>query len=199
MEHGFETHPSGAIIALTEGERALLMSLGRQEISLLSERAGPTAADPLASLVGISDRSDVPSDPVLARLLPSAYESEDDASEFRRYTEDELLKSKIQAAQAVIEDLEASHQFVVVDVARQHTWLTFLNDLRLALGTRIGVREDAMEELSRVSDDDPRLPMLLVYDWLSFVQGSLVEVLMTDVPDSGREGDDDGAPGGLRT
>ena len=41
-----------------------------------------------------------------------------------------------------------------------------------------------MDELANVDDDDPRLPMLLVYDWLTYVQGSLVELLMARIPDS---------------
>jgi hypothetical protein len=194
MEHGFEPHPSGAFIALSDGERALLVSLGRQTIAMLTDRAEPSSRDPLADLVGIGSHDEPPEDPVLARILPSGYADDGDAREFRRFTEVELLRGKLAAAQSVMAAIEAADRFVIVGPEDQYDWLTFLNDLRLALGTRIGVREDAMEELANVADDDPRLPMLLVYDWLTYVQGSLVEMLMLQLPDSGIDDDESGPP-----
>jgi len=185
MEHGFEPHLAGAVLPLSDAERALLISLGRQAIALLTERSGPGDVDPLAALVGIGVRDDVPEDPVLARLLPPGYAGESEAGEFRRFTEDELVRGKVSNAEVVISALEAADNLAVVTGPEQQTWLTFLNDVRLALGTRIGVTEDAMAELSQVTDDDPRLPMLLVYDWLTYVQGTLVEVLMLGLPDDG--------------
>lgn len=182
MEHGFEPHPSGAVIVLSEAERALLISLGRQALAMLRDREAPDESDPLAALVGIGVQSDTPEDPVLARLLPAGYAGEAEAREFRRFTEREVLRSKIDAAQSVLDTLQAADQVLVVESAMQQPWLTFVNDLRLALGTRLDVREETMEELSGVTDDDPRLPMLLVYDWLTFVQGSLVEVLVARLP-----------------
>ena len=47
-----------------------------------------------------------------------------------------------------------------------------LNDLRLVLGERLGVTEDVYER-----DVDPRVPELAVYDWLTWLHGSIVEVL----------------------
>ena len=162
----------------------MLISLGNQMLAMLVDRAEPSSQDPLADLVGIGTHDEIPADPVLARILPSGYADEGDAREFRRFTEMEVLRGKIAATQAVITAIEAAGQFVIVAATEQLPWLTFLNDLRLALGTRIGVREDVMDELANVDDDDPRLPMLLVYDWLTYVQGSLVELLMARIPDS---------------
>jgi hypothetical protein len=47
-----------------------------------------------------------------------------------------------------------------------------LNDLRLVLGERLGVTEDVYER-----DVDPRVPELAVYGWLTWLRGSIVEVL----------------------
>ncbi len=56
-------------------------------------------------------------------------------------------------------------------------WLGALNDLRLALGTRLGVEEDWAEQLAALDDGDPRALLLAVYDWLSWLQETLVRSL----------------------
>jgi hypothetical protein len=56
-------------------------------------------------------------------------------------------------------------------------WLRALNDVRLALGVRLGITEDYEQELTQDSGTDPRSAYLQVYDWLSFLQESLVRAL----------------------
>ena len=53
-------------------------------------------------------------------------------------------------------------------------WLTGLNDLRLVLGTRLGVTEETYA-------DEPRHPGLAVYGWLTWLQGELVEALAAEL------------------
>ena len=55
------------------------------------------------------------------------------------------------------------------------TWLAALNDVRLALGTALDVSEDMPDQLD---PDDPRSAHLGVYQWLTFVQDSLVQARM---------------------
>ena len=55
------------------------------------------------------------------------------------------------------------------------SWLTGLNDVRLALGTTLGIDADTPDQLE---EDDPRAPHLDVYHWLTWMQDSLVQVLM---------------------
>ena len=59
-------------------------------------------------------------------------------------------------------------------------WLRTTNDLRLALGTRLGVGADTEPPEDLVSDTDQQLA---IYYWLTAVQGSLVDSLA-----SGRAG-----------
>jgi hypothetical protein len=67
---------------------------------------------------------------------------------------------------------------VVVSADEAPAWLGVLTDLRLALGTRLGVTEDNHEELAALPDDDPRAGTFHVYDWLTFLQETLVRAVM---------------------
>jgi Domain of unknown function (DUF2017). len=58
-------------------------------------------------------------------------------------------------------------------------WLTALTDVRLVLGERLGLRSDAdAEELQAALDDaddsDPRAWLAAVYDFLTWLQETLV-------------------------
>ena len=56
-------------------------------------------------------------------------------------------------------------------------WLKALNDVRLALGFRLGVTEEFEEQWARLSDQDPQWAAFEVYAWLGAVQESLVQAL----------------------
>ena len=58
-------------------------------------------------------------------------------------------------------------------------WIGFLNDTRLAIGTRLEITDDAHEWLESLPDDDPRAGLYQVYDWLTFLQESLVQRLLS--------------------
>lgn len=159
---------------LTQTESTVL----RQVVAELLELLGPDLApgeDPLAALVGLSAGPvERPADPALRRLLPDAYGDADDAAsaEFRRYTEGDLRAGKRGFARAVLASLPAGAGKVVVDRDGADAWLGTLNDLRLALGTRLQVTEDL--DVADLLADDPRLPMLHFYTWLGFAQESLL-------------------------
>jgi hypothetical protein len=58
-------------------------------------------------------------------------------------------------------------------------WLGALNDLRLAIGTRLEVTDDDdSSELYSLPDEDPRKPMVMAYLWLGGLQETLVETLL---------------------
>ena len=52
-----------------------------------------------------------------------------------------------------------------------------MNDVRLALGTRLDITEESYERMDELDWDDPRYPMFSMYDWLTFLQESLVRAL----------------------
>ena len=168
----------GARVHLEEVEIALLQSLALQMIDFVEPRA-TDGDDPLVALVGIDPHAEIPDDPALLRLLPDAYPDDQDASaEFRRYTERDLRAAKADNARAVATVLERSDATVDIDAERAPAWLGFLNDSRLTLGTRLGVTEDNHEALAGLPESDPRAGLFQVYDWLTFLQDSLVQRLL---------------------
>jgi hypothetical protein len=83
----------------------------------------------------------------------------------------------VAAARTVLATLPGKGGRVRLSAADGEVWLRALNDVRLALGVRLGITEDYEHELGSVSSDDPRLAYLQVYDWLTFLQETLVRAL----------------------
>ena len=144
--------------------------------------AGPGEAalsiEELAAAIGAAGPTSPPEDPVLARLLPDAYRDDPEAAgEFRRYTEQGLRSGKVAAAQTVLDTLPAGGGHVRLRPEDAQAWLRALNDVRLAIGTVLGITEDYEEEMEAASWADPRSAYLEVYHWLGYVQDSLVRAL----------------------
>jgi len=115
---------------------------------------------------------------VLARLLPDGYRDDPEAAgEFRRYTEQGLRSGKVAAAQTVLDTLPAGGGRVRLRPEDAQAWLRSLNDVRLAIGTVLGITEDYEDEMEAASWADPRSAYLEVYHWLGYVQDSLVRAL----------------------
>ncbi|GAB2976024.1 DUF2017 domain-containing protein [Nocardioides montaniterrae] len=174
-------------------EADLLRSLAGQLVELLhNERAvTPTTDDPLEALLDFSGPTTAPEDPVLRRLFPSAYpQDEEAAGEFRRFTEGSLRDSKAAAAESIIDALEegglpaepteADHD-VVIDVELEESeamsWMRSFTDLRLALGTRLEVEEGDEDYWYSLPEDDPRGQAHHLYEWLGYLQETLVEAV----------------------
>lgn len=184
MTRGFRRARDGRLSAKLDGDEAeILRVLAGQLIELISADAPEEDPDPLAAELGLSGlgmngRTETPDDPVLARLFPDAYSGDDDAAgEFRRFTEGDLRDGKRAAADLLITTVPDHGGVVSLTDEQAMQWLRALNDMRLALGTRLGVTEDAHEEISRMGTDDPRYPGFAAYDWLSFLQDTLVQAL----------------------
>jgi len=119
-----------------------------------------------------------PDDPVLARLLPDGYRDDpDSAGEFRKYTEPALRSAKYQAAQEMLDTLPDEGGRIQLTADQALSWLKALNDVRLALGVRLGVTEEFEEQWSRLKPDDPQWTAYEVYAWLGAVQESLVQAM----------------------
>src|SRR5438105_1071924 len=132
----------------------------------------------LAAAIGAAGPTSPPEDPVLARLLPDAYRDDPEAAgEFRRYTEQGLRSGKVAAAQTVLDTLPAGGGHVRLGPEDAQAWLRALNDVRLAIGTVLGITEDYEDEMEAASWADPRSAYLEVYHWLGYVQDSLVRAL----------------------
>jgi len=179
---GFECTDSGRIVLrVDEAERSMLRSLAQQVRDLVAPQAQSGSIDPLEAMVGIDPKARRPQDPALARLLPDAYIGDDEAAaDFRRFTERDLRRTKAAHAAAVLAHLERSGAKVVLSRDEANSWLGFLNDARLALGTRIQITEENHEELAGLEQDDPRFASFHVYNWLTYLQDSLLDALLDD-------------------
>ena len=172
-------------------EADLLRSLASQLVELLrNEVAAPTSStDPLEDLLDFSGPTTEPEDPVLARLFPTAYpEDEEAAGEFRRFTEGTLRDGKARSAVRIIEmledaglppELEEDGLWIDVELDRStaHAWMRSFTDIRLALGTRLVVEEGDEGFWESLPDDDPRTQVHDIYDWVGYLQETLVHSL----------------------
>jgi hypothetical protein len=190
---GFAYHRRGKQIAatFTGFEADLLRSLASQLIELLHDEAAlpQETVDPLEAMLDFSGPTTEPEDPVLARLFPSAYlDDEEAAGEFRRFTEGSLRESKAAGATAIVAALEEAglppeltEDGLMIDVeldpADAETWMRSFTDLRLALATRLGIEEGDEDFWDQLSDEDPRGQVYGIYQWLGYLQETLVDSL----------------------
>ncbi|GGD16047.1 DUF2017 domain-containing protein [Nocardioides daphniae] len=183
---------SGRVIANFSGfEADLLRNLAAQLVELLRDEQPATAddVDPLAAMFDFTGPVDEPDDPVLLRLFPTAYaEDPEAAGEFRRYTETTLREGKERTALTIISSLEdgglppelEDFELVIdveLDPAAAMDWLRGLNDLRLALASRLGVEEGDEEFWETLDDEDPRAAAHDIYEWLGYLQETLVSAV----------------------
>ena len=177
---------------LSPYEVELLASLIMQLIELVSdgepEGFTPSAepADAFDALVQDMevdpDEPEVSEDPVLNRLFPDAYPHDPDASsEFRRFTERDIKAKKVADARVVLDRLATTqlgaHE---LQVPREEieAWLRTLTSVRLAVATRLGIRDaETANELAELPEEDPRSFMVSVYDWLGFAEETMLAAL----------------------
>ena len=173
-QRGFKKTPDKDISFQIEAlEVSLLTSLIEQVILLLTPQSSKENNDPLAKMVGIDSTAKTPDDEVLLRLLPDAYQSDKQASaEFRRFTERSLRELKVKRANFVLENLPEPEQIISIKPKDFETWLTVLNDLRLALGVRAGITENNEEEISEDLEIDHARD---IYSWFTWLQSNLLE------------------------
>ena len=138
----------GFRLRLSDGERELLRTLPAELQALLGSE---------------------PDDPALRRLFPPAYdEDEEDEAEYRRLMADDLLEGRRKALRLVQETAGRDR----LTAEELDAWLRALNDLRLVLGTKLGVTEE-MYDLE-IDPAHPQAYELSVYGYLSWLQEQLV-------------------------
>src|SRR5947199_8844200 len=161
----FRRHGDHCVARFAAEDVAMLRQVASEVIGLLAENF---------------DRDD----PVVERLFPDAYDDDpEQASDFRRYTEGDLKTGKIDQAGAILAALPSSGGAVVrLDEEAAEAWLRALNDVRLALGIRLDVRDDTdlLEELDEAVMRDPTSPrvrQLTMYQYLGALQESLLDAI----------------------
>ena len=138
-------------------ERELLRSIGPSLREILVDRA--TSIEP-------------GEDEAVDRLFPVAYpDDEERQAEFRLLAHDQLLESHLGALAVLEETVDADR----LDEDQLMAWMRAINHVRLVLGVRLEITEDR-DERPR-SRRDPRAPAFAVYDYLTYLQGDIIEAL----------------------
>lgn len=165
----------GVTARFTAGEVELLRDLAGQLVEMLADRSAESAdqGDLLLAQLGIGGGTAAPLDPAVARLLPDAYRGDETAaSEHRHLTERGLIDRKIANAQAVVASLDSTT--VTLTDAQVQSWLRTLTDLRLTIAARLEIEQDG--DPGRL-DTDADFALQAAYDWLGYLQGTLVEAI----------------------
>jgi hypothetical protein len=195
VARAFKRKGSRFIARLDDDEREVVVGLLEQTHEFLAPVPHEPTGDPFEDLVarlGLprlkepgDDAPKAPRDPALERLLPSAHRQDPGlAAEFRRLTEHGLREHKAtNLATAISALLDSDGDKVKLDLEQAQAMVVALTDVRLLLGERLGLRTDedadALEDrLGAASEDDPQLHLAACYDFLTWLQESLIQALM---------------------
>jgi hypothetical protein len=148
----------------------------------------------------VADTPQTQDDPAMERLLPAGHHDDPAmAAEFRRLTQHGLRERKTaNLATAISVVMAADGDKVWLDQEQAQAMVVALTDVRLLLGERLGLRtdddadalqdrleaaaEDAAAEDAAADDaagDDPQLYLAVYYDFMTWLQESLTQALMS--------------------
>ena len=121
-------------------------------------------------------------DPARARLFPRAYldpTAETEEAEWQALVQPSLLRERLDALELITSTLGRASQSgewwqIALTPEEVQAWLGVLNDTRLVLGTRLAVTEEERE----LDPADPEAGAYAMYQWLTWLQGDLVEALL---------------------
>ena len=167
MEPAFSKEGDRFTVRLSRGVRGLLVELCQQSRALL-------------------DAEDPSSDPAVSRLFPPAYPDDPLQNlEFETNLGAAPRSGKLEALDVVERTANAS----TLTEDELLAWIGVVNDLRLVLGTRIEITEEATDE--DFPADDPRHETYRVYQFLGFLLQELLEGIgAPDVDEPPNEGED---------
>ncbi len=125
-------------------------------------------------------------DPVRERLFPRAYlDPTEETAEmaWAAFAHPELMESRVQVLMNIVESLNRlelasgelglqNMHFVVLEPQETESWLKGINDLRLALGTRLNISDETEQ---KIDPFDPHSNLHEIYNWLTALQQDLLE------------------------
>jgi hypothetical protein len=170
-------------VRLASEERELLANLPAQLEQALAALASTSAAPPSG----------------FSRLFPAAYPTDPEAEAAYVALQRSELVDRRRAALSLLATTSGATELDDEQIA---SWLGALNDLRLVLGTTLGVTED---DTGQVDADNPLFAEWQVYGYLSYLVSEIIDALSGALPPP-RVGADDlvpedpwgEPPGGLR-
>jgi Domain of unknown function (DUF2017) len=173
--------------AMAAHEASLLQNLVTSLVSMLDDRDSSAPSDELEAITGIRTGNSLrPEDATMARLLPDFYRSqrshpagsanaESLNAALRSLHEPTIIDAKRAAAQRLLATIPQGGGRVELTKEDANAWIAAVNDVRLALGTMLGIGPDGPE---RLPDNHPLAGHLDVYQWLTVLQEYLVLALM---------------------
>ncbi|MBP2476733.1 hypothetical protein JOF53_005605 [Crossiella equi] len=179
----------GLLVAeFTQQEAAVLRGMVGQIKDMLQERADEAPQDELAVLTGIrTGPSTPPANRIMARLLPDFHRGdedgdllpadEDSAAALRSIYEPQLLEAKTGVADVVLATCPKDGGQASLSDEQAEAWLSAINDVRLALGTALDITDDTPEDAFDDEGDESRSAHMGVYQWLTWVQDTLIVTL----------------------
>ena len=187
--YGFWRDREAMQLTLVPEEAGVLGGLAEAMLALVGPAVeSPTSDDPFDQLVGLNDDvppPEEPTDPAVHRLFPSAYADDDESSaDFRRFTEPGLRQLKAsritKVKQLMMEFGAPGADAKTVDISTEEAqdFLGAINDMRLVLGSRLDITEDREDIGFDWDADDPRRHQYDVYQWLTWLQSTLLEVIV---------------------
>lgn len=164
-------------------EVALLKTMATSVQEMLDHRLSAAPSDPLEALTGIrTGNPDPPQDGTLRRLLPDFMSGQRDQGDgaaangaLRSLHEPAIIDAKIAVSQRLIDTLPDGGGHVELTKDDAEAWIAAVNDIRLALGTILGIGPDGPD---RLPAGHPMAAHLEVYQWLTVLQEYLVLGLM---------------------
>lgn len=178
--------PEGGLrLCLDIDEAQLLDQLVGQLVALLQSHSGTALdPDPLFASLEVGGSESVPDDPALARLFPNAFDDYEEASAFRRVTEQGLVNRKLQDALEVTSmlglgraDVEYDEESMVeadITPLAMPAWVRTLTALRLAIAARLGLEEQA--DHAKLLEGEETRSTVIVYDWLAAILDSILRM-----------------------
>jgi hypothetical protein len=172
---------------LAQHEAALLQSMVTSLLAMLDEREASSPADELEKITGIrTGNARRPEDATMGRLLPDFYRSERTHpagsatveslnGALRSLHEPAIIEAKRQAGERLLKTIPGGGGRFELTQDDASAWIAAVNDVRLALGTMLGVGPDGPEQLPA---EHPMAGHLDVYQWLTVLQEYLVLALM---------------------
>jgi len=112
------------------------------------------------------------------RLFPVAYPDDEAAqADYHEMMGSQLLEHHHDALDVLAGTIDEA----TIDEDDLRGWLGAVEVLRLVLGTQLDVSEDPVD----IGPDDPRADQFTVYQYLSMLQGEIVDALAAGLPRAG--------------
>ena len=120
--------------------------------------------------------ADDPNDEMLTRLFPTARPDDPEAeAEYREMVRGELVSKRLARLDTVADLAEAT----TLSQDQLAAWVGAVNDIRLVLGTRLGVSEE--DDFDELDEDDPEAVARSAYWYLGWLLEHLVEASASEI------------------